>query len=58
MQSEDTTSDIFRSGLYYVENGNYESAVDCFDRAIVGDPKNITSHIHREECHFQNYSNK
>ena len=53
MQSEDRTYDMFRRGLYYMDNGDYKSAVECFSTVAAQDPKNILSHVRRGECYFQ-----
>ena len=47
------TYEAFQQGVYYMENGDYESAIECFDRVIAEEPGTILSYKYRGDCHFQ-----
>ena len=53
MQSEDRTYEMFSRGLYYMESGDRENAIECFSRVVAENPANILSHKYRGECYFQ-----
>ena len=42
--SEQSAAEFYNEGLEYTKSGNWDEAIECFDRAIAEDPRHVNSY--------------